>query len=172
MNNTFKYEIYAVPIGWIGLISSTKGLTNCLIDSTYNNLETRMKRLINLEEVPQNLSESIKHSIESYFLGHPDSITEIPLDIPETSPPFFKKIWQACRTIPPGETQNYGWLAKQAGNPKAVRAAGQAMKKNKLPLFIPCHRVILSNNKLGNYSSGGTNMKKFFLNLESGGAYE
>ena len=55
MNKTFKYQIYAVPIGWIGLISSTKGLTNCLIDSTYNNLETRMKRLINLEEVPQNL---------------------------------------------------------------------------------------------------------------------
>ena len=172
MNNTFKYEIYAVPIGWIGLISSTKGLTNCLIDSTYNSLETRMKRLINLEEVPQTLSESIKHSIENYFLGNPDSIAAIPLDISETSPPFFKKIWRACRTIPPGETKNYGWLAEQAGSPKAVRAAGQAMKKNKLPLFIPCHRVILSNNQLGNYSSGGVNMKKFFLNLESGGAYD
>ena len=70
MNKTFKYQIYAVPIGWIGLISSTKGLTNCLIDSTYNNLETRMKRLINLEEVPQNLSESIKPVSYTHLRAH------------------------------------------------------------------------------------------------------
>ncbi len=171
VNSFFTYNVYNVPIGLVGIIASTSGITNCLIDTHHDNLYRRMSTFINIAESSKLDSDYIHKSIDKYFDGDPTHISKIPIDIPDTSPPFFKKIWEACRTIPIGETRSYGWLAKQAGNEKAVRAAGQAMKNNKLPLFVPCHRVILSNRNLGNYTSGGTKMKQFLLNLESGGAY-
>jgi len=171
MSNCYKYDIYEVPIGWIGVISTQVGLTNCFIDSNQTTLHNRMNAFITIDETLKLNSRMLQTSITNYFLGISNNLNNISLDIPHTSPPFFKKLWEACRTIPPAETRSYGWLADQAGNKKAVRAAGQAMKKNKLPLFIPCHRVILSSNQLGNYTSGGTVMKQFLLDLESGGYY-
>lgn len=56
--------------------------------------------------------------------------------------PFHRKCWEACRTIPRGETRTYAWLAAAAGSPKAIRAAGQAMRRNPLPIVVPCHRVV------------------------------
>tara|TARA_B100001559_G_scaffold82347_2_gene68481 strand:- start:3583 stop:4128 length:546 start_codon:yes stop_codon:yes gene_type:complete len=170
--NHVKYDMYNVPIGWIGVISNNIGLTHCLIDPDINQLTIRMDALINIKDTPKLHSEFIEQSIQNYFSGDSSSLAQINIDIPETSPVFFKAIWDTCKTIPSGQTRSYAWLAETSGNKKAVRAAGQAMKNNKLPLFIPCHRVILSSGKLGNYTSGGTEMKRFLLNLESGGQYE
>ncbi len=65
--------------------------------------------------------------------------------------PFFARCWRACRTIPAGETRTYRWLATAAGSPLAVRAAGQAMRRNPLPMIVPCHRVVAANG-LGGFS--------------------
>jgi O-6-methylguanine DNA methyltransferase len=65
--------------------------------------------------------------------------------------PFFERCWKACRSIPAGETRTYGWLAKAAGNAQAVRAAGQAMRRNPLPVIVPCHRVVGANG-LGGFA--------------------
>lgn len=58
------------------------------------------------------------------------------------------------KTIPYGETRSYKWVAEKLGNPRAVRAVGQALKKNPLPGIIPCHRVIRSDGSLGGFSQG------------------
>lgn len=65
--------------------------------------------------------------------------------------PFFERCWRACRTIPAGETRTYRWLATAAGSPLAIRAAGQAMRRNPLPMIVPCHRVVAANG-LGGFS--------------------
>ena len=65
--------------------------------------------------------------------------------------PFFERCWRACRTIPVGETRTYRWLATAAGSPLAIRAAGQAMRRNPLPMIVPCHRVVAMNG-LGGFS--------------------
>ena len=65
--------------------------------------------------------------------------------------PFFERCWRACRTIPAGETRTYRWLANAAGSPLAIRAAGQAMRRNPLPMIVPCHRVVAANG-LGGFS--------------------
>jgi len=65
--------------------------------------------------------------------------------------PFFARCWRACRSIPAGETRTYRWLATAAGSPLAVRAAGQAMRRNPLPMIVPCHRVVAANG-LGGFS--------------------
>ena len=76
--------------------------------------------------------------------------------------PFFERCWRACRTIPVGETRTYRWLATAAGSPLAIRAAGQAMRRNPLPMIVPCHRVVAANG-LGGFSgsnkAGGKELK-------------
>ena len=87
------------------------------------------------------------------------------LDLSGTTP-FQQRIWRVTRLIPYGEIRNYGWVAAQAGNPLASRAAGQALGRNPVPIVVPCHRVIASGGKLGGFS-GGLDMKKRLLALES-----
>lgn len=68
--------------------------------------------------------------------------------------PFERKIWLALKTIPCGETRTYKWIAEQAGSVAAVRAAGQALKKNPLPIVLPCHRIVASGGGIGGFSCG------------------
>lgn len=81
---------------------------------------------------------------------------------------FEHKVWLALKEIPYGETRSYKWIAEMIGSPKAVRAAGQALKKNPLPIVLPCHRVIASDGSIGGFSCG-IEIKKWLLRHE--GAY-
>jgi len=78
---------------------------------------------------------------------------------------FEMKVWRALNGIPYGETKTYKWIAEKIGKPAAVRAVGQALSKNPVPIVIPCHRVIESDGSLGGYSSG-VNIKKRLLEME------
>ena len=68
-------------------------------------------------------------------------------------------------TIPYGKTVCYGDIAKQIGQPKASRAVGGANNENRIPIIIPCHRVIGTSGKLVGYADG-LEKKEFLLNLE------
>ena len=68
--------------------------------------------------------------------------------------PFQQKVLRATCLIPWGQVRTYGWVAQKAGSPRGFRAAGQALNRNPIPIFIPCHRVIASGNNLGGYGSG------------------
>lgn len=78
---------------------------------------------------------------------------------------FQQRILKATCHIPWGQVRNYGWVAKKAGSSKGFRAAGQALHRNPIPLFIPCHRVIASDGHLGGYG-GGLEWKKTLLKNE------
>ena len=65
---------------------------------------------------------------------------------------FQRACWQACRTIPRGEVRTYGWVAREAGRPGAARAVGQAMRRNPMPIAVPCHRVVGAGTRLGGYA--------------------
>src|SRR3989338_414148 len=65
---------------------------------------------------------------------------------------FQWKVLKAALTIPLGETRSYQWVAGAIGSPRAVRAVGQALRKNPYPLIIPCHRVIRSDGRPGGYA--------------------
>jgi len=64
---------------------------------------------------------------------------------------FEWAVLKATLEIPLGETRSYQWVAERIGRPRAVRAVGQALRKNPYPLIIPCHRVIRSNGDMGGY---------------------
>jgi O-6-methylguanine DNA methyltransferase len=80
---------------------------------------------------------------------------------------FQKKVLVATLNIPRGKTMTYKEIAKLAGNPRAYRAAGTALGKNPFAPLVPCHRVIRSDGKIGNYSAqGGTKRKIRLLKIE------
>jgi O-6-methylguanine DNA methyltransferase len=67
---------------------------------------------------------------------------------------FQRRVWNALREIPSGQTKSYALVAQAIGRPKAMRAVGQACGANPIPVVIPCHRVLAAGGKLGGFSSG------------------
>ena len=88
---------------------------------------------------------------------------QLPLDIRATA--FRRRVWDALRTIPRGETRSYSDIARQVGSPKAARAVGNACHTNPIPIIVPCHRVVAEGGGLGGYAYG-LRMKKQLLTRE------
>ena len=100
-------------------------------------------------EQRDDLEPVLTEKLERYFAG--EDITFDDVALPESAV-FFARCWRACQSIPAGETRSYGELAELAGADRsAARAAGQAMRRNPLPIVVPCHRVVSSAGKLHGY---------------------
>uniref|UniRef100_A0AAA9S7D3 Methylated-DNA--protein-cysteine methyltransferase n=1 Tax=Bos taurus TaxID=9913 RepID=A0AAA9S7D3_BOVIN len=91
------------------------------------------------------------------------------LPVPALHHPIFQKesftrqvLWKLLTLVKFGETVSYQQLAALAGNPRAARAVGGAMRSNPIPILIPCHRVVCSSGAMGNYS-GGVGVKEWLL---------
>lgn len=80
--------------------------------------------------------------------------------------PFQRKVLRATARIPRGAIRPYNWVAREAGAPGAVRAAGTALRLNPVPFVIPCHRVVKADWSLGRYAAGGTEVKERVLKME------
>jgi methylated-DNA-[protein]-cysteine S-methyltransferase len=102
--------------------------------------------------------------LKSYFAGEDVPLHEVPVDL-EYDSPFFTRCAEALRAVPRGETVTYGELAALAGAPGAARAAGSFCARNRLGLFVPCHRVVAAGD-LGSYGSLGIEYKRRLLELE------
>ena len=74
--------------------------------------------------------------------------------------PFVRRVCEAAREIPVGQTVTYADLAKALGRPAAVRAVGRALGRNPIPLIIPCHRVLAAGGKPGGFSAYGGRVTK------------
>ena len=86
----------------------------------------------------------------------------------EGVPPFHRRVYEAAREIPPGDTLSYGAIANRIGSPGSARAVGQALGRNPFAIVVPCHRVVAANGKLGGFSAnGGVTTKANLLALET-----
>jgi AraC family transcriptional regulator of adaptative response/methylated-DNA-[protein]-cysteine methyltransferase len=104
----------------------------------------------------------VERELDEYFNGRRRDFT-VPLVYPGT--PFQRKVWNALRKIPFGETISYETLALRVGSPAGQRAAGHANGQNPIAIVIPCHRVINKDGKLGGYG-GQLWRKRILLDLE------
>ena len=98
------------------------------------------------------------------YIAKKRKLFSVPLVLTGTD--FQKTVWKGLRAIPYGEKWSYTRQADYIGRPKAVRAVGSANGKNKLPIIIPCHRVIAKDGSSGGYT-GGLWRKEFLLKLEA-----
>jgi methylated-DNA-[protein]-cysteine S-methyltransferase len=96
--------------------------------------------------------------------GDAGSLLAVPVDLAYDTP-FLRRCAEALRTVPAGEVVTYGELAALAGAPGAARAAGSFCARNRLGLFVPCHRVVAADG-LGSYGSLGLTYKRRLLELE------
>ena len=149
-------EIYPTPFGNLELSYSENDLISVMWAKT-------TQKSTDLASKPPQLQQ-ICADLEHYFAGKRTNFAEIRPENPEKT--FFQRVWHACSSIPYGETRSYQWLATQAGSPKAVRAAGQAMARNPFHIIIPCHRVISASGKLTGYK-GGLSIKEQLLAFEA-----
>lgn len=126
---------------------------------------------ININNIPQHdklpTPPFVGHALRTlraYFQGEPISFSDIPLDLGSPTP-FQLAVWRACSRIPFGQTRTYKWIAQQILNPAAVRAVGNALGKNPVPILVPCHRVIRTDTSLGGFTAG-LELKRRLLALE------
>lgn len=96
--------------------------------------------------------EGASDAITAWVEGDIDAILEVPVDQP--GGPFQQKAWAAMRDVRGGTTVSYADLARMAGNPKAVRAAGTACALNHVAPFVPCHRIIHTDGTISAYGFG------------------
>ena len=172
MNNsashTCWYDVFHTAWGWVAVIGSDRGVRHTSLPE-----ETPERALDHLaapmaKEQPEHRPGAfvdLQQQLVQYLAGERDAF-DVALDL-EGAAPFHRRAWEACASVPRGETRTYRWLAGEAGNPMASRAAGQAMAKNRVPLLIPCHRVVGSDGGLHGFAGPGIGMKSRLLELEA-----
>lgn len=110
-----------------------------------------------------SLLQEAHTQLAEYFSGERTQFT-LPIAYPHGTP-FQHAVWNALCAIPYGETRSYEDIAVAIGNPKAVRAIGQANTRNPILLLVPCHRVINKNCTIGGFGCG-VEVKRKLLQLE------
>lgn len=100
----------------------------------------------------RRLVERARIELGEYLEGERTFFT-VPVDLSMT-PPFQRDVLEAARAIPFGEVRSYAWVAREIGRPQAMRAVGNALGANPVPLIIPCHRVLRSDGGVGGYLFG------------------
>ena len=162
---SYVYKKMKSPVGLLKLVGNDAGLAAIL----WEHDDPRRVRLeATTEDARHPVLVEAERQLNEYFAGDRKAFT-VKLDYRGT--PFQKKVWQALLGIPFGETRTYGELARQIGNPAAVRAVGAANGKNPIAIIGPCHRVIGSTGKLTGFA-GGLEAKALLLRLEGGDVVE
>lgn len=163
------FDVFETDMGWVAIVGSELGIVRASLpeDTPELALDVVQPEITRAKHAPDDYVDARVLST-AYCAGEPVDLAQIPIDT-RGATPFFRKAWDACRTIPVGETRSYGWLAEQAGNLKAARGAGQAMARNRVALLVPCHRVVSSSGALGGFGGAGLPLKSRLLDLENSG---
>ena len=115
----------------------------------------RGRETVPAAEVPGDLAARLRDALA----GRP---AELRFDLSGLGE-FERAVLLKALEIPRGEIRTYGWIAREIGRPLAVRAVGTALAHNPIPLFIPCHRVVRTDGRIGHYGAGGPSAKRRLL---------
>ena len=166
-DKVIRIQYYQSPCG--ELILGSFGDKLCLCDwvneERRKTIDGRIQKMLQAR-YETGISETIATAItqlDEYF-AQKRTAFDVPLLLLGTD--FQKAVWNELLKVPYGMAKSYAGLSSQLGNPKAVRAVAAANGANAISIFIPCHRIIGSNQKLTGYA-GGLSAKKILLELES-----
>jgi methylated-DNA-[protein]-cysteine S-methyltransferase len=160
------YAALDTPLG-TGLVAATRrgvvrvALPNERAEDVLERLAARVSPRV--LEWPARLDQA-RRELDEYFEGRRRDF-DLRLDWRLARDGFCREVLRATARVPFGRTITYSEAAARAGNPRAQRAAGNALGSNPIPIVVPCHRVIRTGGQLGNYG-GGPEMKRFLLHLE------
>ena len=135
-----KYIIYKSPIGKITILSDDNHIVRVLLPGHPDEAEVIQHNSAD----SNNILKKAAQQLDEFFAGSRKQF-DLPYKLDATD--FQQKVYSSLCKIPYGNTASYKDIATKTGSPLAVRAVGTANRNNPLPLIIPCHRVIGSNNK-------------------------
>ncbi|MGD9855146.1 MAG: methylated-DNA--[protein]-cysteine S-methyltransferase, partial [Planctomycetaceae bacterium] len=164
--------VFSTPLGWIGLIGSNDEVLALTFGhetpvAVRRDFARKWCLPDGLREV--DWSPGLRARLQAFAAGEPSDFSDVVVRSGHVTP-FQHAVLTAVRRIRHGETTSYGALAQLAGYPGAARAVGQVMAANRVPLIVPCHRVIAASGRLGGYSArSGLTMKQRLLNMEQSG---
>jgi methylated-DNA-[protein]-cysteine S-methyltransferase len=153
------YKMVDSPVGRLTLVATDDGLAGILWES---DRPDRVRLNIEAKDDRHPVLVEAARQLEEYFAGQRKEFA-VKLDLAGTT--FQRKVWNALRAIPFGQTRSYGEIARQIGHPGAVRAVGAANGRNPVSIIAACHRVIGSTGKLTGFA-GGLDVKARLLALE------
>lgn len=109
------------------------------------------------------IADDVAQRLDAFCGGDPTSIS---LDLGSVKSELARLTLAALLEIPRGEVRSYAWVAKEIGNPRAIRPVASAVARNPIPVLVPCHRVVRSDGFIGNFSLGGPAVKRRLLEAE------
>lgn len=159
-----RYFPLATPVGQVFVAFNDRGLSAVMRGESASDFEQAARALLGrpvhpADEPPARLVAALERSLRG------EGRRALRFDLRGLSE-FEQAVLLKALEIPRGEVRPYAWVAREIGRPKAVRAVGTALAHNPIPIFIPCHRVVLSDGTLGRYSMGGDEIKRAILAAE------
>ena len=151
------YALVDTPVGQVVAAQTRRGLACLKYLDHYGNIDRVVEQLSaglspRILEAPARLDE-VRRELDEYFEGRRHDF-DVKVDLSLIKTPFSKRLLEATARIPFGETRTYRDMAAAAGNAAAVRAAGNALGHNPIPIVVPCHRVLRTGGNIGGYTGG------------------
>lgn len=159
MENAYFYD---TVIGKVLITEDGESITGLLTVTSEEALESCPQFSERYRVYESVLLKNTAKQLEEYLCGRRK---EFDVKLNPRGTEFQKRVWDALKKIPYGETRSYKQIAEAAGNVKAARAVGMANHNNPIMCIIPCHRVIGADGSLVGFG-GGLNIKEQLLNLE------
>ncbi len=170
-DNSMHRAIFHSPLHDIEVIVKNEGVTSVKwISPEYS---AKLTIICKLQAKPSQMENIHLNDTSKWFeaLWNMKTLPQIPDLSFDDATEFQMNVWNELVKTAPGTTITYQQLAGLAGSKNASRAVGSAMAANPITILVPCHRVIQTNGKLGNYSGyGGDETKKWLLELEANSA--
>ena len=158
------FDVVDSPIGDLLVAASDRGLAAISFDSEPQDSLERLARIAGPRVLRSSRSvDGARRELDQYFAGRRRTF-DLSLDL-RALPPFTLSVLDQLARVPYGETTTYGALARRVGHPRAARAVGTVMNRNRIPIVLPCHRVVGSTGSLTGYA-GGLDVKQALLELE------
>jgi methylated-DNA-[protein]-cysteine S-methyltransferase len=158
------FDVVESPIGDLLVAASDRGLASISFDSDPDLQLERLARIAGPRVLRSPASVDLaRRELDEYFAGRRQTF-DLTLDL-QALPPFTLDVLRELARVPYGETTTYGALANRVGRPRAARAVGTVMNRNRIPIVLPCHRVVGSTGDLVGYA-GGLDVKRTLLRLE------
>jgi len=151
------------PLGRLYVAHNRDGLSAVLHASGPEAFERQFQAERGRVAVRQHPPERLAQTLQEWLRG--DRRHKLRFDLSGLGG-FQRAVLFKALEIPYGQIRPYGWIAREIGHPSAVRAVGTALARNPIPLFIPCHRVVRSDGRLGQYSLIGPEAKRQVLAAE------
>lgn len=158
------FDVVESPVGELLVATSDRGLASIWFDPDPDADLERLARIAGPRVLRSPRAVDVaRRELDEYFTGRRRAF-DLPLDL-RALPPFTVAVLRELARVPYGETTTYGALAERVGRPRAARAVGTVMNRNRIPIVLPCHRVVGSSGDLVGYA-GGLDRKVRLLELE------